>query len=135
MEARYLEYNDYDTLVEWWKKNRFPPVPRDFLPNNGLDGIMISKDGVDLCAGFIYETSAKNLVWIEFIVANFEVKDRDIRKESQLFLINTLTEMCVNLGKKYIFTSLNNEGLIKRFKECGFFHNRKSTTEMVKNLY
>lgn len=134
MHWRYLTEEDYDTLTGWWKMNRFPAPPRDFLPNNGLDGIMVVKDGVEICAGFIYETSCNNLAWVEFIVANFEVKDRELRKEALNFLINNITVICKNMGKKYLFTSVKNDGLIERYKECGYIVGSKGTTEMVKGL-
>lgn len=134
MKWRYLTHEDYDTLTVWWKQNRFPAPPRDFLPNNGLDGIMVIKDGVEMCAGFIYETSCTNLAWIEFIVANFDVKDRELRRESQNYLINVINVICKNMGKKYMFTSVKNKGLIDRYKECGYIIGSNGTTEMVKAL-
>jgi hypothetical protein len=131
MEFRYLEHNDYDTLKKWWKDNRFPPPPRDFLPNNGLDGIIVSENGVDICSGFIYDTSAKYLAWIEYVVSNFEVKDRELRKKALEFLIKSLMDICKNMGKKYIYTSLKNESLINHFENSGFIKGSSGTTEMV----
>ena len=132
MEFRFLEHEDYDTLCKWWKQNRFPPPPRDFLPNYGLDGIMVSKDGIEICAGFIYETSAPALAWIEFVVANFEVKDRGLRKEALNFLITELSTIAENMGKKYLYTNLKNQGLVERYKDCGYVVGSKGCVEMVK---
>lgn len=131
IQTRYLQENDYNTLVKWWKENRFPVPPRDFLPNNGLDGIIVSIDGRDICAGFIYDTSAKSLAWIEYIVCDFQVKDKDTRYKALTFLIKNLIGICDKMGKKYIYTSLKNHGLIHKFKDCGFIEGSKNTTEMV----
>lgn len=132
MEYRLLEENDYPMLCKWWSDNRFPIPPLEFLPRNGTDGILVLKDGIPICAGFIYETSSPVLAWIEYIVSNFEVKDRALRKEALLFLIKTLTEICERMGKKYIFTSVKNESLIARYEDCGFVNGGKGATEMIK---
>ncbi len=133
MKFRYLETSDYPMLCKWWSDNRFPIPPQEFLPRNGTDGILITKDGVPLCAGFIYETSSPVLAWIEYIVANFDVKDKVLRKESQNFLIETLIEICRQMGKKYIYTNVKHESLINTLRNCGFIvDNGRSTTEMIK---
>lgn len=132
MEFRYIEESDYPMLCKWWSDNRFPIPPKDFLPRNGTDGIIVMKDGVPICAGFIYETSSPALAWIEYIVANFDIKDRALRKESLNFLINTLVEICKAMNKKYIFTSVKNKGLIERYSDCGFLNGGNATTEMIK---
>lgn len=133
LKARNLTESDYDTLVEWWKKMRFPVPPRDFLPNNGLDGIMIYNDeGDEICAGFIYETSAKSLAWIEYIVSNFDFKDREVRKKAIPLLIQCLVDISNQMGKKYIYTNLKNEHLINHFDKCGFVKGSGGTTEMVR---
>ena len=89
LEYRQLTENDYsDFLVKWWKDNRFPVPPIDFLPNNGKDGIVvINKDTNEkICAGFIYITNSE-VAWLEFPVANFEIKNRELRKQAIEFLI------------------------------------------------
>ena len=57
MDVRYLIDSDYEILVDWWKDWRWDAPPRDMLPQDGVGGLMVSKDGVDICAGFIYFTN------------------------------------------------------------------------------
>jgi hypothetical protein len=48
---RLLKEGDYeDTLVGWWKDWKWTAPPKEFLPNDGTGGFMVSKDGVDICA-------------------------------------------------------------------------------------
>lgn len=131
MEFRLLEDLDYDTLCKWWKWWRFSAPPKDSLPHNGKGGIMVSRDSVDVCAGFIYFTNS-NMCWIEFIVSNPEVKEN--RKEAITFLINELSELAKRAGVKVAYTSLKSQSLINNFSECEFITGSSNCTEMIKVL-
>ena len=102
MEVRLLTDDDYNTLSSWWKDWRWTAPPRDMLPENGLGGIMVHKDGEEICAGFVYFTNS-SAAWLEFIVSNFNYRQDD-RQEALRFLINVLTEMIKDKGSyKYIY--------------------------------
>jgi hypothetical protein len=134
MEVRLLNGNDYETLSSWWRDWRWtPPPPADMLPENGTGGVMVSKDGVEICAGFVYFTNSK-AAWIEFIVSNFQYKEND-RHEALEFLINVLIELVKDAGDfKYIYTSLKSKSLIDRYSNCGFIKGDSNCQEMVKIL-
>jgi len=136
IQARLLKNEDYITLVKWWKDSRFPPPGFDYLPqvNGELQGIMIVDDDIEICAGFIINTTVPKGAMVEYIVANFDIKDRELRKESLNLLINTICEVCKNMGKTFLFTSLKSSGLKNRFEDCGFSVGSKDTCEMVKTL-
>jgi hypothetical protein len=103
------------------------------LPEEGKGGVMISKDGVEICAGFVYFTNSKT-AWIEFIVSNFHYREND-RHEALEFLINVLIEMIKENGNfKYIYTSLKSKSLIDRYSNCGFQKGDSNCQEMVKIL-
>jgi len=131
-ETRLLNETDYDALVHWWKWFRFTAPPKDMLPQDGMGGIMIQKDGVDVCAGFLYTTNSK-IAWLEFIVSNPEYKDKN-RKEAIKTLINSLCHIAHNLGFKAVFTSVKNQSLINHFKDTGFSLDAHKSSEMVKRL-
>ena len=40
MNIRKLTESDYEILVEWWKAWKWPPVEKDFLPDNGTGGFV-----------------------------------------------------------------------------------------------
>lgn len=130
LNYRQLTDNDYqDFLCKWWTDNRFPPPPLDFLPNNGKDGIVVfdAETNTNIAAGFVYITNSE-VAWIEFIVANFEVKDRELRTQAIEFAIKQLIATC---GKKYLFTSIKNPNLIKHFLNSGFVVGTQNTTELI----
>lgn len=125
---RLLTEDDYPVLCEWWKFWRFPAPPREFLPNNGTGGIMISKDGIDICAGFLYGTNSR-LAWLEYIVSN--PKYRDNRAGAIQYLISELTRLAKETGYGAVFTSVKNENLVKHYEACGYFKGSNNTYEMV----
>lgn len=130
LQYRQLTENDYqDFLVKWWQDNRFTPPPIDFLPNNGKDGIVVINTDTNekICAGFIYITNSE-VAWLEFIVSNFEVKDKELRKQAIEFLI---TQLSITSNKKYIFTTVKNPNLIKHFTNSGFVIGSQNTTELI----
>ncbi|MBP9793951.1 MAG: hypothetical protein KBC56_08135 [Flavobacterium sp.] len=129
MEAQKIQKTDYEKFVDWWKWNRFPIPPSRMLPNNGLGGLKIVSDGgIDICAGFLFETNS-GIAWIEFIVANPDIKDKKIRHESQIMLIANLTVEAEEKGFEAVFSSVKNPSLIKKFIEVGYTPNQ--TTELM----
>lgn len=131
METRWLNDYDYDTLVEWWKWFRFAPPPKVTLPENGKCGIMVTKDGVEVCAGFLYFTNS-NMCWMEYIVSNPNVKDKATRDECIKFLINGLSYLSEVNGYSIIYTSVKNQNLINKYLSCGFIKGSDNCTEMIK---
>jgi hypothetical protein len=125
---RELTENDYDMLLDWWKWFRFPAPPKVCLPDNGTGGIMVMKEGVPVCAGFVYYTNSR-MCWIEYIVSNPEYKNKD-RKEAIRFLIKELCKMAKEQGFLAAFTSVKNQNLINHYADCGFAKGGKAE-EMV----
>jgi hypothetical protein len=130
LQYRQLTENDYqDFLVKWWQDNRFPPPPIDFLPNNGKDGIVVfdADTNTNIAAGFIYITNSE-VAWLEFVVSNFDVKNKELRKQAIEFLIK---QLAVTSGKKYIFTSVMHPSLINHFKNLGFIVGNQNATQLI----
>jgi len=131
--ARLLEDGDYENILcDWWKDWKWDAPSKDFLPEEGRGGMMVSKDGVNICAGFMYFTNS-NVAWCEWVVSNKQYRDKD-RKEAMYFLINIIAEICKGKGAKYIFTSLNNKALIQKYEDCKYVETDKNCTQMVKFL-
>lgn len=129
---RLLTDEDYQTLTGWWMWFRFPIPPKDYLPEDGKGGIMISKDGIDICAGFLFLNNSK-IAWLEYVVSNPEYREND-RKEAITETIKVLCDIAKQRGYKAVFTSLKNENIINRYEEAGFTKSNHKTTEMVISL-
>lgn len=130
MEFRYIEQSDYNTLVDWWKFWKFPAPPIEMLPDSG---VIVNKDGVDICAGFIYFTNSKTC-WIEFIVSNPNVRQKEDRREAITKVIDVLCSIGKNNGYTIAYTSLKNESLQNKYLECGFIEGSKNCNEYIKRL-
>ncbi len=131
-DKRLLTESDYDQLVEWWKWHRFTPPLKEMLPDNGTCGIMLSKNGVNIIAGFLYFTNSK-MCWIEFIVSNPDYREPD-RKKAKQHLIDNLCDLAKQHGFMVAYTNLKNASLIKDFDACNFIQGSKETIEMIKIL-
>lgn len=130
MEFRYIEQSDYEMLVDWWKFWKFPAPPIEMLPDSG---VIVNKDGIDICAGFIYFTNSKTC-WIEFIVSNPNVRQKEDRREAITNVIDVLCSIGKNNGYTIAYTSLKNESLQNKYLECGFVDGSKNCNEYVKRL-
>ena len=133
MNIRKLKESDYDTLKEWWTKYSWPPIEKDFLPENGTGGLIVeTKEGEPIVAGFLYMTNSKAvlLVWI--------ISNPDYRKDDRDAAITSLilgAEAVVkNADKKYMFTIGRNQKLINKHKELGWQVDKKPSYEIVKTL-
>jgi hypothetical protein len=130
MEIRYLKEADYDVLCQWWKAWGWTIPQRDFLPENGLGGLMVEKDGIPIIAGFIYFTNSA-VAWSEFIISNFDYKDKKNRKEAKAILIKELCALAKRNGSKYIYTVVKSQFLKKDYQEAGFLNGTQKVDEMV----
>ena len=131
-KIRLLTDDDYLNMVKWWNFWKFPPPPKEYLPSEGKSGIMVTKDGIDICSGFLFFTNSK-MAWLEYIVSNNEYKEKD-RKEAIQFLINELTHLAKRKGFKVVFTSVKNKSLINHMTDCGYIIGSENTTEMIIRL-
>ncbi len=133
MKIRKLTKSDYKTLEKWWKAWDWPPIKKDFLPEDGESGLMVeAKDGTLIVAGFLYMTNS-NAVLLEWIISNPEYREDD-RDAAITSLILGAEQVVKNAGKKYMFTIGRNKGLINKHKELGWHVDDKPSYEIVKTL-
>lgn len=132
MDLRLTTKEDYKELCGWWDQWRWKDSkPSLELLDNLKYGLMVSLDGKNICAGFLYFTNASAFGLLEFIVSSPEIKQKNIRKEAIIFLICSLQEMAKRQGVKCLFSSLRSEALKKHYLDCGFVEGSKNTTEMI----
>jgi len=130
--VRWLKESDYETLVKWWKDYDWNPIDKSVLPNNGLSGLMITKDEIDICAGFLYTSNSK-MAMVEFIISNKDYKKRDKILALDL-LINELTEIAKRNGYKVVLTNLINKGLKKLFFKNGYEKGDENILQLIKTF-
>ena len=131
--VRVLSESDYENiLVGWWRDWEWTPPVKDFLPLDGVGGLIVEWDGTPVCAGFIYNTNSK-VAWIDWIVSNKKFREKPHRKDALHLLIQTLTDVVRKTKYKYVYAHNNNTNLINTFLANGYLKGNKST-ELIKNL-
>jgi len=132
LKARELRESDWNELPSWWKWWRWPDVSRETLPLNGLGGIMVYKDNINIAAGFLY-LSNSNVAWLDWIISNPEYKDKD-RKQALELLINTLEEVAKQQGYSVIITITKSKHLIDTHKKLGYTVDENPSYEISKKI-
>jgi hypothetical protein len=118
MEHRYYTKEDYPQLVTWWQDWGWAAFPEMALPKTG---IIVSKDGVDLAASFLYTTDSC-VCWAENFISNKKAP-RHLRKGAVDFLIEKTIEEAKNQGFLIMMSSVQHEGLIKKLLNAGYDKN------------
>ena len=128
---RQLEATDYENiLVGWWKDWGFKPPSKDFLPENGIGGLLVLDKEKPVCAGFIYMTNSK-ISWVNWIISNKKYQNKK-RKGAITFLLKSLIDIAINNNSYYVFASNNNKSLVNKFAKLGFIKGSKSTELIFK---
>tara|TARA_R100000951_G_C2628333_1_gene176780 strand:- start:183 stop:593 length:411 start_codon:yes stop_codon:yes gene_type:complete len=130
MEARKITKKDFETITSWYKKREWPLMSKDFLPDNGEGGLIISHNKIDIVAGFIWFSNSK-ISWFGFPISDPDYKE-DNKNEAIDMLITCAEQVCKKQGSNIMFTYLNhdsnyNKG-IEKYEKLGWNIKEKSTT-------
>lgn len=108
--------NDYEIVSGWWQGHGFPVIPAAVLPKLG---VVMSIDGVDAAAGWLYMDNSVGVSMLEWLVTNPENKPRDslvaIRE-----IISFLKDRAVAMDYGVMLTTCKQPSLIKVLERNGF---------------
>lgn len=115
-------------MMNGWGMNA---LHRRMLSENGA---IISKDGIDACSGWLYQSDSK-IAWIEWVVMNKEAP-KEIRTGALDFLYETLFNRAKELGFEVIM-SLSHENKFDNLLKGKDFKREKFTKTDIfyKNLW
>ena len=105
-------------ICQWWDDWGWTPFPEICLPKTG---VIVSKDGVDLAASFLYATDSC-VCWAENFISNKHAP-RELRKGSIEYLIEKTIEEGKNQGFLVMMSSVEHKGLIKKLLNAGYDKN------------
>jgi hypothetical protein len=112
----YKGKEDFEEFKRWWEfwrwKDRVDPQILSDI------GFVIEKDGLNICAGWLYTTNSL-IASIEFIVANPFAPKEDV-DEGLDFLLECLSQRALKEGKRLVMTTINNPSLAKRLERLGY---------------
>lgn len=127
---RKATVKDYDNVLsQWWKDWDWPIVPTLGMLS---DGYIVSKDGIDIYAGFIFYTGT-TIGWIEFIVSNKKTTPEQKRGGFEK-LIDVISVIAKDKGVSILFTSTNDKPFINSLKKTGFDKGDEGVTQLTKQL-
>jgi hypothetical protein len=122
MEQKYnsrpIEVEDYAILMKWWKSYDGIEIPdSSILPNNGLGGFLIEKEGKMIAAAYLYLTNSA-VGYIDFLISDPNYKGRD-RYNIIANLILICSDAAVAKGCKLVWAMTKYDGVIKRCEDLG----------------
>lgn len=133
LNIRRITDKDINTIKEWWSLwPDWKPLPNDFLPDDGLGGLIVEKDNNLIVAGFIYLTNAK-VALLEWIISNPNYRDND-RDNAIELLITGAENIVKSMGYKYMFSIVQHEKLIEKQEKLGWIKDKKPSYELTKIL-
>jgi len=133
LNIRRITEEDIPIIYSWWEQwPEWTPVARDFLPDNGLGGLIVEKNGDLIVAGFIYLTNAK-VALLEWVVSNPSYRHDD-RDQAIDLLITGSENMVKSIGFKYMFSIVQHKKLIEKQVKLGWHKDEKPSYELTKIL-
>lgn len=123
--------DDITKAGEWLKGWKLTPIEAGMYPETGLVLYDVETEA-DVYMGFVW-LSNSSLAQIGFVTRNpfYKVKlPKNTRKEFLTELILYAKE----LGKDYVITWTENEGLIKDFKEIGLKESSNRCSELLEKI-
>jgi len=115
MKARYFTEQDYAKISSWFIDWGWDAIPLAFLSSCG---VVVSNEGVDICAGWVYSTDSA-ACWGENYISDKNTP-KELRVGAIEFLIDRMAEEAKSKGFLVMMSSVKHRGLIKKLLSCGF---------------
>ena len=118
-EVRPVRVEDFPTLIKWWKCYDHIEVPDSgLLPDGGLGGFVVEKEGKIRAGAFLYFTNS-DVAYVDYLVGDPDYKGRD-RYDMILDLIETCTRVGLKQGCRLMWAMTTYKGVVKRCEDLGY---------------
>ena len=114
LTTRSIVSEDWKIFEKWFLGHGEGLPQRNLLPDNGLGGVMVEKDGRPIAATFIYQTNS-DIAFLDIGISDPYYKGKD-RFEIGNILIKECLRRVEASGYEALSLTTNNKGLLKRFK-------------------
>jgi len=114
MEYRYYTPTDYLMLKTWWESWGWDAIPEVALPKTG---IIVSNNGEDVTAGFIYKTDSC-VCWAENYISS-KTASKEARQGAVEFLIDKMMVEAKEQGFIVMMSSVQHKGLVSKLVNAG----------------
>lgn len=133
LNIRPLTDADYKILCDFWVSWGFEPIPKSFLPQDGLGGFIVEDENTPIVGGFLYLTNSK-IAWPNWIISNRNYRKKPERKQAIELLINSLTNTAKQAGCTYAYALIKNSQLIDIYEKLGYTKGVSYNQELIKLL-
>ena len=114
LTTRSIVSEDWKIFEKWFLGHGEGLPQRNLLPDNGLGGVIVEKDGRPIAATFIYQTNSV-IAFLDIGISDPYYKGRD-RFEIGNVLIKECVRRAEATGCEAVVTTTGNKGLLKRCK-------------------
>lgn len=114
--------NHYEMVSEWWKGHKWPVLPLDLLP---VDGLIIE----DTCAAWIYFSNTP-VAWLGWPVGNPATPGKPVYEGLEL-IINHMRLLAKQRGAKVIMGFAKHKGLLALYEKLGCEFGDVDTTQII----
>lgn len=128
-EVKPYKQSDYEELSAWWTAWGWPPIPQEYLPP---DGLIVSAEGKNICAVFLYRTNSP-ICWAENYISCKDC-ERNTRQWALDLLIESAVEKAVSFGFQVVMSSINHPVLGKRLEKGGFMVSDTNMTTYMRKV-
>ena len=118
-EVRPVRVEDFPTLIKGWECYDHIEVPdAGLLPNGGLGGFVVEKEGKIRAGAFLYFTNS-DVAYVDYLVGDPDYKGRD-RYDMILDLIEKCTLVGLKEGGRLMWAMTVYKNVVKRCKDLGY---------------
>ena len=110
---RNITVDDYPKLIKWWQlyEDDGVVIPRaSLLPNKGLGGFVVEKNGRLIASAFLYFTNSA-LGYVDYLIADPDYREDD-RQDVLIQLAAYVTDIAVKAGCETVWAMTSNKKLI-----------------------
>jgi hypothetical protein len=127
MDIQKITVENYKTLVSWYISWKLPVTPYSFIPRH-------SYIVENICAGFLYQLDNTPMFWVEGVVSNPEIKDKELKNKALCALINKLEEIAKSNNGEMIMSSTPRSSLNSVFLSNGFKNTPENYFHLAKRI-
>jgi hypothetical protein len=128
-----INEDDYLVVCNMMSEWGMPQIHRRMLSEYGA---IISRNGVDICSGWLYQSDSK-IAWIEWVIMSKKAP-KELRKGAIEFMYNILFETAKKLHYEVIMCAVKNNFLIETLtNKLGFIEDKEGGNQKLffKNLW
>ena len=132
IKIRKTTLDDFALLSIWWMVHGEEPPLIDQLPDKGLGGFIVEKNGIPIAATYLYLTNS-SIAYIANAITNKNYKSKD-RFELIRLLLDACENQALAYGCDFIFCTSSSKGVIKRCLKSNYNIINKSHDIIAKTL-